>query len=427
MSRFSWSELNLVLGLLAAAIIIGVATQALGWCLFIATLVWIGVQAREYRKVRNWTRHPIRAPRNGFDSWFALAYRPFRSLNRQRGRTNAMASRLRELLALIEVIPDAVIVLNANGDIENLNQAAKGLLKLKDKDIGLGLASMVRNPAFVQFIRASEEYDPLEFSSPFEPDRNLEARKFAIDTGGVVVMIRDVTELNRLMTMRQTFVANVSHELRTPLTVVRGYLDTIVDKTEDDALRLSLVEKIPGPLGRMQSLVNDLLLLTTLESTPKSRDSDSVNLKRVAETVLQELQPTFASPDQVTLSANGKSRVCGVEKELHSVIANLVSNAIRHSPKGEPIEVSIGAHDHKIRLAVTDQGLGIAPEHLDRLTERFYRVDMAGARERGGTGLGLAIVKHVLRRHESFLEIESELGKGSRFFFDLDKSSAKQT
>ncbi len=416
-------EFTITAGLLVGGFAFGLLLNQLAWCLLVATLIWIVIHIKEYRKVASWTQRPLRPPRNGLDSWFALAYRPFRSLTRQRNRTRAMAARLRELLVLIEMIPDGVIVLDAMGDIENLNKAAKEQLNLSDDDIGLGLATVVRSPEFVNFIRDDDNEEPLEFTSPFDAERTFEARRFAIDTGGSVVLIRDVTTLNRLLTMRQNFVANVSHELRTPLTVVSGYVETMVDDDQPEDLRLSLAERLPKPLKRMQSLVDDLLLLTTLESTPVAPQLDRLSLKRIAEAAALELQSSCVRDDQIVVSGDTDLLINGSEKELHSVLINLLANAIRYSPEGESIEVDIspsgGNGGETVMLSVTDHGTGIAPEHLSRLTERFYRVDMAGARMRGGTGLGLAIVKHVLRRHNSILMIESELGKGSRFYCEF--------
>jgi two-component system phosphate regulon sensor histidine kinase PhoR len=396
----------------------------LGWALFLASLVWIFIHTSEYRKYLQWSRHPLKRPPNGIDRWFLLIYPLFRSLQRERGRTRDMTKRLREILRLTEVIPDAVIILTPTGDIEGMNDAARKLLSLSDRDVGLGLATVLRNPDFVTFIRENQLEEPLEFTSPFNAGQSLEARRFDTGNERTIVLVRDITALNRLLTMRQNFVANVSHELRTPLTVVAGYLETMLDETQDAELRLSLISRLETPVKRLQNLVNDLMLLTQLESTSSKEQKRPVNLAKLVETCVQELSPLTRTTNQISVIVEDEVLIPGIDTELQSVCFNLLTNALRYSPEGNPITISVKKHHQAVRLSVKDQGYGIAPEHLDRLTERFYRVDLAGARSRGGTGLGLAIVKHILRRHGSELNIQSTLGHGSTFFCDFESIEA---
>lgn len=407
--------------LIISAVIVGLISGAMGWTLLAAALVWITVHWREYQKIATWASHPWRKPTNGLDAWFELAYGPYRALLRQRDRTRSMGTRLRQILRLLEVIPDGVIVLSASGEIESLNTAAKSLLHLSQADVGIGLATVVRSPDFVEFVRAENTDAPLEFTSPFDLDTTLEARCFNIDdgeNGGRIMLVRDITALNRLLTVRQNFVANVSHELRTPLAVVNGYMETIADQEEDTDLRLQLIDKLEPPLQRMQSLIDDLMLLTQLESgsEPPKRN---LNLGNVVNNAVAELGGIIGFATRLNLQVDTQQKILGIDHELHSVCVNLISNALRYSPEDMPIEVSCEDRGDVIRLAVRDHGVGIAPEHLNRLTERFYRVDMADARTRGGTGLGLAIVKHVLRHHDSTLQIDTELGVGSTFYCDF--------
>ena len=312
-------------------------------------------------------------PENRAEAWYEIANSPYRLLGRERQRGRSMLGRVREIIGVTELIPDAVILLDAAGGIESMNTAARSLFNLKKEDIGLGLANIVRSPDFAAFLRQVDDSPTLEFTSPRNPEQQLEARRFDSDSQRKLILVRDITSSNRLLTMRQQFVANVSHELRTPLTVVNGYLETINDEKVSDDLRLRLIGKFATPMNRMQTLVEDLLLLTQLEAST----------------------------------------------ELHSGCVNLLSNAIRHSDSSAKIEISWARINDKVRLAVMDSGTGIPSEYIDRLTERFFRVDMAGAQARGGTGLGLAIVKHVLKRHDSQLHIKSALNQGSTFYCDF--------
>ena len=233
------------------------------------------------------------------------------------------------------------------------------------------------------------------------------------------MLVRDITSSNRLLTMRQQFVANVSHELRTPLTVVNGYLETISDETASDELRLKLIGKFASPLSRMQALVEDLLLLTQLEASTALAESREVDMSTLITNAVEDVQSLQSYPGQITVRCESEQYVLGTEKELHSVCINLLSNAIRYSGTEGAIEVAWSDHRDRVRLSVTDNGSGIPNEYLDRLTERFFRIDVSGSQARGGTGLGLAIVKHILKRHDSELCIESELNRGSTFYCEF--------
>jgi two-component system phosphate regulon sensor histidine kinase PhoR len=405
--------------------VIGISTDTLGWALFFTTLIWIGIQNQQFLRVKKWSQQTWRKPANGSDSWFDVAYQPHRALLRERRRTKQATSRLRQILDLVELIPDGIVVLTKRGVIEELNQSAAHMLQLHDRHIGLCLPAIVRNPDFVDFINTEATgYDraPLEFASSLNPDHTLEARRFSIEGGGVIILIRDITTLNRLLTVRQNFVANVSHELRTPLAVIQGYMESISDPAEPTDLRLSLTSKLTSPLNRMQSLVDDLLLLTNLESTEPEENLAAIDLAAVTSQALKVLGEYMHADSRVVTHFDAQSWVIGNPNELQSLVVNLITNALRYSHDDAPVDVTISCKDGRVRFSVTDQGVGIAPEHLDRLTERFYRVDMADSRTRGGTGLGLAIVKHVLRRHDSKLSIETKLGEGTTFWCELSRT-----
>ena len=425
----STSELPLIVLLGVVAFAAGSVTEQMGWCFFLAALGWIARQYFQFEKFRRWAERPLQLPPNTSQAWYQLATSPYRQLGRERARTRTVLGRIREIIGVTELIPDAVILLDETGAIETMNSAARSLFHLKKSDIGLGLASIVRSPDLAAFLREDDGVTPLEFVSPFNPEQQLEARRFESESGRRLILVRDITSSNRLLTMRQQFVANVSHELRTPLTVVNGYLETINDETASDDLRLQLIGKFATPMSRMQALVEDLLLLTQLEGSTALAEPREVNMAALINSAVDELQPLQSDPSQITVRNESAQRVLGTEKELHSVCINLLSNAIRYSGVKGAIEISWTEQDDRVRLCVADNGSGIPSEYLDRLTERFFRVDVSGAQARGGTGLGLAIVKHVLKRHNSELRIESELNKGSRFYCDftpVQSSEAKR-
>jgi len=419
MRRLSTQDTLILTGLTLGALVVGAVVGAIGWCLFIAAIVWGIIQHMELSRLGAWSVRPITRPNQELDSWHTASNPAYQYIKRERSRSRSFLQRLRELSTLSAAIPDAAILVGTLGEIQDFNPAAKKLLRLNNRDRGLGLATVVRQPQFVRFLRVGKEDEQIEIRSPFEAERTLEARRFQVDGGRIIVLVRDITELNRLLTMRQDFVANVSHELRTPLTVIGGYLETMTDEDESDSDRLALTKRLHSPVRRMQSLVEDLLLLSRLESTPAPTDLIAVRMRPLIERALREAQGLADERFNLIHDVQSSASITGVESELYSVCINLLTNALRYSPDGGTITISLtdlpGGDSPMVLLRVTDTGIGIAPEHLSRLTERFYRVDLAGSRTRGGTGLGLAIVKHVLRRHDSSLQITSALGEGSSF------------
>ena len=407
--------------LLGAAFILGIPFGVAGWTLFAAALFFIFQQQREFKELERWSQRPLTRPQQQRESWQDIASPLFRSLSNSRERTHAALRQLEDMRTLSEALPDAAVVLDSNGNIERHNQAAERLLKLTTADRGANLAALIRQPDFIALVHGQVSEELIEFSSPFVEATRLEARRIRFPDERALVLVRDVTQLNRLLSMRQDFIANVSHELRTPLTVIVGYIETLTNEDLDPDTVRELVQKLVSPSRRMQALVDDLLLLTRLEASPNPTEAEliAVNMNSLIESVVVEAQGLSQGKHEFRLDLDCESAVLGIESELHSACSNLISNAVRYSPDGGVIEVSWNAMGDGARFSVSDQGIGIPPEHLSRLTERFYRVDLAKARTRGGTGLGLAIVKHVLKRHNSLLQVESELARGSRFYFDI--------
>jgi two-component system phosphate regulon sensor histidine kinase PhoR len=222
--------------------------------------------------------------------------------------------------------------------------------------------------------------------------------------------------LHLLERMRQDFVANVSHELRTPLTVLHGYLETLMEQTKN-ASKKKIFEQMQAQTSRMERLVEDLLLLSRLEAdTPKEENFKFVDVVSLLQQITKDAEALSANRNhQIFLTADSRVKILGFENELRSVFSNLIFNAVNYTPDQGVIDIRWYHDNQHAIFSVKDSGIGIAPEHLPRITERFYRVDRDRSRSSGGTGLGLAIVKHVLLRHDAQLKIESTPGKGSCF------------
>jgi two-component system phosphate regulon sensor histidine kinase PhoR len=230
-----------------------------------------------------------------------------------------------------------------------------------------------------------------------------------------LLLSRDVTRLERVETMRRDFVANVSHELRTPLTVLAGFLETVQELELDARRTRDYVNLMAEQARRMQRIVDDLLALSALESSPEPSLEERVDMEGVLARVKADADALSGGRHHIMLEATEGYDLAGAENEIASALGNLVSNAVRYTPPGGSVNVAWRASSSGAEFVVEDTGIGIEPQHIARLTERFYRVDRGRSRETGGTGLGLAIVKHALARHQAGLEIQSEPGKGSRF------------
>lgn len=418
--NIAFQEMLLLAGLTALALLFGWLTDAFGWTFFAAAVAWGGIQYRERSRFVLWSRTPLRRPLNSFDPWQETAYRLYRAIGRARNRHLETLISLKALSSIADALPDAVIIVDAHGAIENINSTARKLLKLTQTDHGNHLSSLVRDPGLAALIKGQVDEELVEFSSPFNDEIRLEARRIDLGAGPVhrsIILVRDVTELNRLLSMRQDFIANVSHELRTPLTVMIGYLEALQDEDLDREFIIDIVARLNAPAHRMRALVDDLLLLTRLESSPSPAEEElvPVDMGTIINAICTDARVLSGGRHEITVNTNCPARVRGIATELHSACLNLLTNAVRYSPDGGAIDIRWETVPGGARFAVSDHGMGIARAHLSRLTERFYQVDLAQSRVRGGTGLGLAIVKHVLKRHNTQLQVHSQLGRGSTF------------
>ena len=368
-----------------------------------------------------WTKHAGTKPhiRNG--PWVEIAAHLNQVIDIHRNRSKTLVSSLVQLRDITDELPDAWVVIHAHSKIETFNRAAEELLGLTPSDHGRYLITLIRDPSLSKLVHSDNLSDPTEIVSPVNDQQRLELRCFNVSNNRKIVVARDVTQLNRLLTMRQDFIANVSHELRTPLTTIIGYLETISSSEVDDGTIRDLVQRLNSPAHRMQNLVDDLLTLTRLESAPMPQQDvlDMVHASEHIQTIVAEMRHISRGVHAITMELDENLIVEAVPSEIHSAFSNLISNAIRYSPNEEKVVIRWFRTKNGARFEVQDHGIGIAPEHLTRITERFYRIDLKSARVRGGTGLGLAIVKHILRRHHSQLCVESKLGVGSLFYFCL--------
>jgi len=336
-------------------------------------------------------------------------------------------TRLQEFLAAIQASPNGVVLLDPQGRIEWCNDIAATHFGFDaQRDLQQQIGNLVRDPAFTTYAlepdpvrgvvilgRGGDVGRPLRLSVHLHP----------YGEGRRLLLSRDVTALEQAEAMRRDFVANVSHEIRTPLTVMLGFVETMQSLPLDEGQRERYLGFMAQQAQRMQTLVSDLLTLSSIEGGPTPSSSQWIGLHNLVAQCAREAEALSgivtagqSKPHALRFGPMPEGAVAGAQSELLSAMSNLVSNAVRYTPAGGRIEVRWQPlPDGRAEFSVKDSGPGIAPEHLPRLTERFYRVDPSRSRETGGTGLGLAIVKHVVQRHGAELRIESTLGQGSRF------------
>jgi len=373
----------------------------------------------QLRRLQRWTGQPVGTPApDAMGRWgdaFASLHRQARLAAEQRQQLHEALDRFRQAA---QAMPDGVVLLNQGGGIEWLNSQAEHLLGLESgRDVGAPIVNIVRDPEFITYLKGGDFSAPCQVRALRTPSQSLQLRAIPFGSGRLMLLVRDVTQLERLETMRRDFVANVSHELKTPLTVVSGFIDTLADGWHDlspgDAQHVLALAGEQA--ARMQRLIEDLLTLSALETDALPRD-EPVPVAAVLADVRDEATVLSGGRHEITVIDTGPATLLGNASELRSAFGNLASNAVRYTPAGGRIDMvwrSEGNGD--ATFAVTDTGIGIEERHLSRLTERFYRVDRGRSRETGGTGLGLAIVKHVLERHGGSLHVESRPGAGSRF------------
>ena len=406
--------------------------DGLGWGLLLGAAVWQSLDSFSARRLLGWLRseQSSEAPRlSGVPTglpgvWGEIADRVRRLLKNREDRFRESQTRLEEFLAALQASPNGVVLLDAQERIEWCNQTAAQHFGFDARrDVLQHVANLVREPAFKAYMASGdflhEVVIPGSCSTSARPVK-LSVHVHSYGNNRKLLLSRDITALEQADAMRRDFVANVSHEIRTPLTVLSGFIETLQTLPLKKPERDHFLALMARQSQRMQTLVDDLLTLSRLEGSPLPGASNwisTANLLAQCEQETRALSVMLAPPGhQLTFDPGPACEIAGIHGEIWSAMSNLVANAVRYTPEAGLIRVSWSLlANGRGEFRVKNSGPGIAPEHLPRLTERFYRVDSSRSRETGGTGLGLAIVKHVVQRHGAELLIESQSGQGACF------------
>jgi two-component system phosphate regulon sensor histidine kinase PhoR len=378
----------------------------------------IAFHVSHLQRVAAWAQGPLEADvPEGRGEWALLLAAIYRRTRIRRAYERDLRHVIERFRQAASAIPDGIVVLDAANRIDWANERALAQLGLDlAHDRGQPIVNLVRQPEFLRYVEAGDYSVSTVVASLRDPGRRLALQLVPFAAEQKLLMSRDVTELEAVSRMRRDFIASVSHELKTPLTVISGFIETLQDIDVDERQRRRFLSLMQEQASSMQRLVADLLTLSALESEQNPLHEERFAIAPLLGAMAADAHALSKNAHSITLDVADPAIVLGARDEIASAFGNLVSNAVRYTPAKGSIGISWHvAADGSGVFAVTDTGIGIAAEHVPRLTERFYRVDRSRSRDTGGTGLGLAIVKHVLLRHQAELSVTSERGKGSTF------------
>ncbi len=389
--------------------------------LLIALLV-IGLDTAALVRMLNWLRLPQRGNLPSAPGlWSEVYYRSARQLRLWEMRLHREEEKLRRFIEALQASPNGVMLIDAQGQIDWCNATAAAHFGLDAaRDLRQHAVHLIRNPEFFAYMAAKRFEEPLLLRRTGAYGTFLlNVQVIPYGEGDKLLISRDVTQVERTEAMRRDFVANVSHEIKTPLTVIAGFVESLRTLDFSNEERERVLVLMQEQSDRMRQLVEDLLTLAHLEGDPHQPAEEVVDMEQMVARLAMEARALSGGRHRIEAMADPGS-LRGARGELASAFTNLVTNAVRYTPAGGEVRMSWRVRESEsgepiCEFSVTDSGIGIAPEHISRLTERFYRVDRGRSRDSGGTGLGLAIVKHVLMRHQAELRVASTPGKGSTF------------
>lgn len=381
-------------------------------------LIVMALHARQLYKLGRWLKDArLETMPDAGGIWDDVFSQLYQMVKRHKQTKQDLADELQHIEQATSALPEGVAILNEGNRIEWCNPLAQKHFDLDaERDHMQDITYLVRQPEFIEYIHGTNFSEPLVMRPARHDDMVLSIKLIYYGGNKRLLISSDITQLERIEAMRRDFVANVSHELRTPLTVVNGFVENLQDMpdlSQNNARRA--LQLMADQTKRMENLVTDLLTLSRLENEQSPLREETVDMAALLNEIYQDGQLLSGGSHSLRFEIQSDAKLLGNRDELRSAFGNLLSNAIRYTPQGGTIQLRWAERAGQPVFSVQDSGIGIAPQHIPRLTERFYRVDRSRSRETGGTGLGLAIVKHIAMRHQAKLEVSSEEGKGSTF------------
>ncbi len=422
--------INSIFSIMVQALLIGLALSVLLSVLLSKTIIL---------PIESLTRKAAKISEGDFDE--IIETRSSDEIGKLTNTFNLMASRLKNTLheirnekdkseTILQHMTDGVAAFNKFGELIHINPAARELLKINNT-AGLDFNTLfgsttdvsVEKVLFLPQFKGAERNittDTNELIVHFAPIKSTED-----NSDGIIAVIQDITEQQRLDKARREFVANVSHELRTPLTTVKSYSETLIDSLSDGSpdpnMFTAFLNVINGETDRMTRLVKDLLLLSRLDYSLKDMPKEPFDISKMIKSLVERLRITSDEKKQTITyePTNALPVYMGSPDRIEQVLINIITNAIKYTPQGGQILITTMYMYNSICIKVSDSGIGIPEESLEHIFERFYRVDKARSREMGGTGLGLAIAKEIVEAHDGTIEIKSKAGHGTEVIINL--------
>ncbi len=422
-------EIAIVIALVFLALVLSLFIGHLSELLLLIAVVLQMRQIRAINEFEHWLSvGAVGDKRTRSGIWGDIYYHVWKIKKTEKKRKKKLSRVIDQFRKSTDALPDAAVVLGEHSEIEWTNRAAREVLGLKKSDKGQRIPNLVRSPQFVEYLKANDYQQKICIPSPVNDSIILQISIVPYGVGMRLLLAQDVTQIKKMERMRTDFVANVSHELRTPLTVLKGYVETLQEMNDLPPTLARSFISMATQTERMQNLIDDLLLLTRLET--KEKKAECVDMQALLTQICKESDLLEKDECRIELNMTTQANLYGDAQELQSAFTNLIVNALKYSPPTSPVKV--GWHqkpDGALYFEVEDFGEGISTTDIPRITERFYRAEIKRQQKISGTGLGLAIVKHVLMRHDAKLEIDSQLGKGSCFrcLFSAERACLKKS
>ena len=434
-------ELTKILMLIAMAAAAGYFFENFLVFFVLALAINFAINLYEISRLEFWlskknTKNPLPTEQLG-KFWSSIAEKAFQEPNKSEDITTSPISfrnkTKNSLIVKKKVFAQAgtgTLMINEHDDVVWCNSEIEALLDFSYSELSSkNINNIIKDKRFSDYLDSQKYNRPLRSNAPNSDNKVFEYQAIVFSEEDRLIIVRDITQLDRLESMRKDFVGNLSHELRTPITVIQGYSEALLDNLDDvDAKWKKPLKQMHQSAIRMKNLIKDLLLLSSLETETPTGQRDDVHLHALLHEITGDTQQVFTKKDHnYSIDCERNIYITGDRSELYSAFSNLLSNAAKYTPKGGKIDIRTAASQDFFDIEIIDDGIGIDMQHIPRLTERFYRVSESRTTDTGGTGLGLAIVKHVLARHNGELQIHSLIGLGSRFVCRLPKSRVTES
>ncbi|MEM8844405.1 MAG: phosphate regulon sensor histidine kinase PhoR [Pseudomonadota bacterium] len=417
--KYIVTELKVIIASLLLAFLLGLITGYWALSITIVLLLILGWFLSQLARLRKWLEDDAKI--ESTPSLYGASDQIVSRVCAIKKENTFQQQNLEELIHRFEAataaMPDAMLIVNSQQSIEWANSAAQKILGInQEKDIGQRVGYIIRDPLISDYLSGTDYSQPLEFSSSQSEQNDLVLRVIPYGEGHRLLCVHDHRDLLRLQQMRKSFISNASHEMRTPLTVIIGYLEALTLREEPDNATRKGIEGALEQAHRLKQLIEDLLSLSRLESLPLSKSQiENVNIETLVREGIELVKASsLYESHEFEVKIDASALISGDARELKSAIQNVIENAVKYSPINTLVSIILNKTDTSGPvLRIKDQGEGVEPSQIRRLTERFYRVDKGRSRDMGGTGLGLSIVKHVMERHGGQLLIQSEIGEGT--------------